>query len=342
MSPCISHWTSTVMSSTAPVTMASSCWRKLPAHGYAVAHEHLVGGAAHAREVDALGAHLLRRLLDLGVLGRRDEKLRKKRLVAVDDDVHLVFLEDAQVKGAEHGHGRAEHDVLKVRRYHGAAPAVREGAAGRLEHEVLVVLVDSHVGAVHDLDDFAVYAPGDDAVFAPDLLSFQRRLLDVGELPLLLPELVRGPFRRCRGDVLDGPALRGHAEVEGHLEELRLVLDGEALGLALGCLDESLHHFPGMVRVGGRACGDLAGEVPGHDRIDGRSAHTHPLLLFPFFDRGILQGPMAHILQQLSSTPMGQGFMSSARKKAVLMFSFSALSRSSSLQDRHSLSFRPT
>ncbi len=46
----------------------------------------------------------------------------------------------------------------------------------------------------------------------------------------------------------------------------------------------------------------------------------------PFFDRGILHGPMAHILQQLSSTPMGQGFKSSALVKAVEMFSFSALS----------------
>jgi hypothetical protein len=48
-----------------------------------------------------------------------------------------------------------------------------------------------------------------------------------------------------------------------------------------------------------------------------------------FFDRGILHGPIAHILQQLSSTPIGQGFIVSALKKAVLTLSFSALPKSS-------------
>ena len=52
----MTHCTSTTMASTAPVMIASSCCRKLPAIGDAVPHQDLVGGAAHAGQVDALGA----------------------------------------------------------------------------------------------------------------------------------------------------------------------------------------------------------------------------------------------------------------------------------------------
>ena len=90
--------------------------------------------------------------------------------MAVDHHVHLVFLKHAEIETAEGGNRGAKHDILKIGRYHGAAPAVCEGTTGRLEHEVLVVLVDAHVGAVHDLHDFAVDAPGDDAQLPPDPL----------------------------------------------------------------------------------------------------------------------------------------------------------------------------
>jgi hypothetical protein len=45
-----------------------------------------------------------------------------------------------------------------------------------------------------------------------------------------------------------------------------------------------------------------------------------------FFGAGTRQGPMLQFLQQLPSDPIGQGFISSARSKAVLTFSAAAFS----------------
>jgi hypothetical protein len=43
-----------------------------------------------------------------------------------------------------------------------------------------------------------------------------------------------------------------------------------------------------------------------------------------FLGAGTRQGPMLQFLQQLPSAPIGQGFISSARSKAVLIFSAAA------------------
>jgi hypothetical protein len=57
-----------------------------------VAHEDFVGRAADPGDVDALGPLLLGHLEHLLVPGRQHDHLRKKRLVAVHDDVDLIFL----------------------------------------------------------------------------------------------------------------------------------------------------------------------------------------------------------------------------------------------------------
>ena len=99
----------------------------------------------------------------LRLLGGHVDHLGQQRLMAVDDDVDVVFFQDAQVDLAGHRRRAAEHDVLQVGGDHGAAPAVGQGAAGALLDEVVVVLVHAHVGAVHQFDDLDVAAPGHDA-----------------------------------------------------------------------------------------------------------------------------------------------------------------------------------
>ena len=99
-------------------------------NGNAVAHEDLVGGAAHAGQLDALGALALGVLEDLRLLGGHVDHLGQHRLMAVDDDVDVVFFEDAQVDLAGHRHRAAEDDVLEVGGDHGAAPAVGQGGSG--------------------------------------------------------------------------------------------------------------------------------------------------------------------------------------------------------------------
>jgi hypothetical protein len=60
--------------------------------------------------------------------------------------------------------------------------------------------------------------------------------------------------------------------------------------------------------------------------------HTPLLLAFSasvsafFLGAGTRHGPMAQFLQQLPSAPIGQGFISSARSKAVLTLSALAFS----------------
>ena len=145
--------------------------------------------AAHAGQLDALGALVLGVLDHLRLLGRHGDHLGQQRLMAVDDDVDVVFFQDPQVDLAGHRHRAAEEDVLEVRADHGAAPAVGQGGAGALLDEVVVVLVHAHVGAVHELHDLDVAAPGHDALFPPDLLALLGGPLDVDELAFLLAEL---------------------------------------------------------------------------------------------------------------------------------------------------------
>jgi hypothetical protein len=92
--------------------------------------------------------------------------------MAVHDDVDVVLFHDAQVGLGLERVGCAEQDVLQVGGQHGTAPAVGQRSPGALFDEVFVVLVDAHVGAVHDLDDFTV----DIARFARQIFSTSRRV----------------------------------------------------------------------------------------------------------------------------------------------------------------------
>ena len=99
-------------------------------HRNAVAHQDLVGAAAHAGQLDALGALVLGILDHLRFLGGHIDHLRQQGLMAVHDDVDVIFFQDAQVDLTGHRHRHAEQDVLQVGGDHGAAPAVGQGASG--------------------------------------------------------------------------------------------------------------------------------------------------------------------------------------------------------------------
>ena len=66
-------------------------------HRNPVAHQHLIGRAAHPRQVDPLGALGLGVGLDLRVLGGDDEEFRQQGFMAVHDQVHLVFFQHPEV-----------------------------------------------------------------------------------------------------------------------------------------------------------------------------------------------------------------------------------------------------
>ena len=169
-------------------------------NGHAVAHQYLVGRAADPPEVDSLGSGLLRLLLHLRQAGGQNDHLREQGLVAVYDYVDLVLLDNSEIDLGLQGGGGIEHDVLQLRPDHGASPAVGQGRAGRAFEDVLVFLVHTDMGAVHELHHLAVDAAGEDAELAPYLLALLRRPLGEGQLALLLAEHGQAALAHFQGD----------------------------------------------------------------------------------------------------------------------------------------------
>ena len=96
----------------------------------AVAHEDLVGGAAHAGQLDALGALVLGVLDGLRLLGGHVDHLGQQRLMAVDDDVDVVFFQHAQVDLAGHRHRACRTGCPGGRWRSWSRPSRRTGRCG--------------------------------------------------------------------------------------------------------------------------------------------------------------------------------------------------------------------
>ena len=71
--------------------------QEVSGHRHAVAHEDLVSRAAHSGHVDAHGALLFGQLHQFRIYRRRHNHLRQKRLMAMHNDVDLIWLQYTQV-----------------------------------------------------------------------------------------------------------------------------------------------------------------------------------------------------------------------------------------------------
>ena len=196
----------------------------------------------------------------------------------MDHHIDFVFFQNAQVDLAQNRHGIPEHDVLKVRRDHRAAPAVGQRATGRRQQETLVILIDAHVGAMHQLHHLAVDAPRHDPQLPPDLLPFGRRPFYKRDLPVLAAELLERLFAHLDSDLLNGAVADLHIQIHRNLVELLLVLDLELGHFPFGGRQKSLGDAAGMVRMGRASGRDHPGKVAGGNRFGGRTAEPHPLL----------------------------------------------------------------
>jgi hypothetical protein len=100
---------------------------------------------------------------------------------------------------------RAEEDVGDVGRDHRPAPAVGEPGAQTLQQQVVGVVVDADVRAVHHLDDLAVDAARHDPPLPPALEGLLGGALDrvVDRAALLAAEVVEEGQRHLLGDVVD-------------------------------------------------------------------------------------------------------------------------------------------
>ena len=253
-------------------------------HGDAVAHGHLVGGAAHAGDVDALRAHLLGQGHHLGVLRVEHDHLGQRRVVAVDDDVDHVLLHDAQVGVGVHGLGGAEQHVGELGAHHRAAPAVGHAGAQRLANQRLGQGGAAHVGHVHGLGNLAVDGAGLDAGVVPDLLARLGGALQEALDAEGLTVLHQAGLGDLMGQVVDVAALGLDVPFLGDADQLLGVLD-----LVVAAFLGQVQHVgdvAAVVGVGRRAAGGeaqviapddavavAAADAPG--RLGGDAAGTH-------------------------------------------------------------------
>ena len=234
-------------------------------HPDAVAHGHLVGGAAHAGHVDPLGAHLLGHGDHLGLLGPLHDHLGEGRIMAMDDDVDHVLLQDAQVGLGIDGLGGTKQNIGEVGTGHGAAPAVAQAAAQGLADQGLRLGGAAHVGHVQGLGDLPVDGPGLDALPGPDRLA-----LLVGSLqePLGaegLAVLQQRGLGHLVGNVVDVPALGGDIPLAGDPQQLLRILH---LVVAVGSgAVQGVADLAAVVGVGGGAAGGEPQEVPAGNAV---------------------------------------------------------------------------
>src|SRR5512139_3191271 len=91
--------------------------------------------------------------------------------MAMDHEVHVIFLEHVEVCRSVDRVGLAKEDVGYVGADHGTTPAVSESCAHGAQHDVIRFLVHAHRGTVHHLDHFSVNGTGCNAELLPYLLA---------------------------------------------------------------------------------------------------------------------------------------------------------------------------
>ena len=122
------------------------------------------------------------------------------------------------------------------------------------------------------------------------------------------------------------------AEIHGQGEQLLLVPDFITAHIAFTDGQDQFGNGTAVVGVGRRAGGDHPDEIARGDGLGGGSADAAALaLLFRGFGvfplaSGTRQGPIAQTLQQLPTSPMGQGFIAAARSNDRLTPSHAAFS----------------
>ena len=178
------HCTSMIIISTAPVTIASSCCRKLPATGMPWRMRISLAVQQMPARVMPSAPAAFAYCDDLRILHGDGQHLGERRLMAVDEDVDRVFAQHAEVGRAPDRRGRAEEDVRDDGGHARAAPAVGQRGAEGVHQEVPVVMVHAHCGAVQGLHHHAVDAQRLDVLGFPDALPLDGRELQVSSAVL--------------------------------------------------------------------------------------------------------------------------------------------------------------
>ncbi len=122
--------------------------------------------------------------------------------MAMDDDIDMILFHDPEIGLGLQRSGSSEHDILQVGGDHRPAPAVGKRGPGALLHQVLVILIHTHVGPVHDLNDLPVDISRQNALLFPFVLQRLGGSLQVGKSSLGLSPFVHGRFGNTESDLI--------------------------------------------------------------------------------------------------------------------------------------------
>ena len=73
--------------------------------------KHLSPGTAHARQNNAFGARIFRRLNQCRVIDRIQHGLKQVRLMPMNDDVHMILFQTSHIDFSPHRCGRPVENI---------------------------------------------------------------------------------------------------------------------------------------------------------------------------------------------------------------------------------------
>jgi hypothetical protein len=163
------------MASTAPVTSTASVDMKFPRWGTA----WRTSTSAPEQHMPAMlipgCTRIFGGLNQRGFIYRSDHGLEQVGFVPVHDDVDLLFIQHPHINFDGDRGGRTKKDIRNLCSHHGPTPTIGECGSAGLLHDVVVILIDTHVRPMHHLHDLPHGPAGNKAQFAP---GFQRLFRD--------------------------------------------------------------------------------------------------------------------------------------------------------------------
>src|SRR4030042_4458488 len=124
--------------------------------------------------------------------------------MSVNNNVDFIFFEYSKACLCFHRPWGTEKDIRNIRRDHRAAPAIAERNFQSAQKEIVRIMVNSHVGAVHSLCCLSINASRDYAPLFPSLLSLLRCSLYKIYLALLPTKILKEFKSHISCDILDG------------------------------------------------------------------------------------------------------------------------------------------
>ena len=207
------------------------------------------------------------------------------------NDIDMVLFHDTEVGLGLERSRASEHDVLQIGPDHRATPPICQRTSCTLFHQILVILVNPHMGPVQDLDDLTINREGFDTLFFPFVLERLRSAFQVAEGTTGLAEFSNGGFCYTQGNLVEIAVHSltinfnrcGYIKVGGNLDQSCRILDGVILGFFPGYRQKCLGNGAAMIRM--RCCAgcDHTNEVTGTYGVSRGTAKSLPgvLSLYP-------------------------------------------------------------